>query len=907
MTTRTLQTPLGRRPLAAAFAIALFTGLSASSLFAQGYYPPANSPIDNNPNLQNIEGRLAATATLVVPAPAGKHVATDDEIAAALGLAVADELDGTPNGGGVSLSGLVNEISKYRPSKTGDWATAAVAKVLAETTVANIPTDLETVTAAAVSPNPKGAAKVVKNSIKLIAVPSSSSAVDLTADDIVEQAVANAADYTHKIVGSAMASAKKINAADLIKVEQDIVSEAVQEAVAAGANYIIDEAVTAAEKGRAPGVSAGVIAAAAFSFRSNHETTPGAATGFAVNKLNVGLVTGGALRGAGVGQVASVTAGVDGATGAAFTAYITQVGNGFTTASGNSDPVASAGLVLASIDNTNKDYIPAILQGAVAWLNRNDTGLLGGANGALKKNIALGGASTTVDIVEAVVAGVQKDAKKIAVSALTAVGGGVTLHDIAEGTGRGADVGLVGAAAGAMVKNSTINASNVNEVVDGAIDGAVGTSKNGAIGDVAFQATKASKLGVVVVGTAVNSSPVGDAYRAVAGAVAGDKKAASAIKTAGLAARGDDDDTANTFAADTVIAIQLAPKASFNAVTSKLTDAGNTQQIYTEAIVTGAGLANPKGAMANVAAAISLTSFSTSAIIDAAKQTNRKKAFNIGLAANAAIHVKADTSDLFDYINHTTFQNPKFSADIVTGATVAAPGYTHIIGHAAAFAAPATASKMVPALFAYSQLDNHLAPNISNPVAAAAAISAGLTCGILEAKSPKELAYLKSAVSAAVKAALLLEGPGATFRQSTGSGGAFTLQTEKGAAGVVTGYISQSVDVGQTDIAGGAAGTIGAILTAATKAAKKYALEIVQAAGQAAAAISGNPGGYVGSAIAAAVFNGGSKFSLAQIQAALNFGIAEAVANRVGAGAAGVLDYTHFHCTGAPVTSIFNL
>ena len=884
------------------FAAAIAAGLSAASAMAQGYYPPANSPIDGNPNLANIEARFAAvapTATLRVPAPLGFHVALDAEIALALGASLTDELDGTPVGGGVSLAGLVGEISKYRPAKTGNWATTAVTKILAQPTLLNIPADLETATIAAVSPNPKGAATVVKNSIKLIATPGS--LTDGNADDIVEQAVINAAIYADKIVAGALGSAKKVDAGDLANVVQDIVSEAVQEAVAAGAGYLIEEIMFSAEKGRA-GVSVADVAAAAFKFRATHPTTPGGATGIGVTKEDAGAVAGGAMRGSGVADVSNVVAGVNTGTASAFSAYVTKVGEGFTTASVSSDALVSAPAVLASINAGNKDYIPAILTGALSWLNRNATGVIAGA---LSSDDTLGGAASTQEIVQAAVRTVQKEAAKIAKAALSAVNVNITRHDIAEGAASGTTTALIGAVTSTMIKGGTIDLANVQAIVDGAIDGAVATGKNGAIVDVAFQASKAGKgAGLADDATvqAVLSSPVGDVYRAVAGGIAGDKKTNAAIKAAALGARGDDDDTANGLAADTVIAIQALPKNFFNITLDKLSDVTNTLLIDTQAIVTGAGIANPKGVQAIAAAAIVNTSFSTASIIDAVKQTNRKLAPNIDLAANAAIHVKAGTADLFDYVNHTTFQNPKLAADVAIGATVAAPQYAHIIGHASAFAAPATAAKVVPVLFAYSQLDNHVAANIVNPVAAAAAITAGFTCGILEAKTGiKELANLKASVSAAVKASIALQSGAATFSQMT-AGGSPTLQTEKGAAGVVTGYFSHEVTAGDTTIDA----TTKAVLRAAAGAAKIYALEIAQAAGQAARSVAG-ASFTDAAAIQAEISAAGVAFGPGQILAAVNYGISQAALSIVGAGAAGVVNYTHVSCTGSPVTSIFDL
>ena len=154
----------------------------------------------------------------------------------------------------------------------------------------------------------------------------------------------------------------------------------------------------------------------------------------------------------------------------------------------------------------------------------------------------------------------------------------------------------------------------------------------------------------------------------------------------------------------------------------------------------------------------------------------------------------------------------------------------------------------------------------------------------------KELTYVKAAVSAAVKSAIALTGNGGEgvngFRQSDGTVGGFTLALQKGAAGVVTGYISESVNVNETDIPGGATGLVGAVITAAVKADKKDVLAIAQAAATAAATISGAPASYVGTALIAALSAAGAKLYPTRTRSlnAVNFGIAEAVAGRIGAG-----------------------
>ncbi len=895
------------------FAALVALGLGVASAFSQGYYPPANSPIDGNGSLLYIEDLLdgtvgngnTSTGTLIVPAPSGKTVATDEQIADALQAAVQAAVGGTAPDG-VTIYSLVNEASKYRSAKTGDWMTAATTAILTDSNAMNVLANLEAATAAAVQPNAKGASKVVKNAIKLIATPGSAAASD--ADDIVEQAVINAAAYADKIVASALSSAKKIDGADIIDVQKDIVSEAVQEALAAGASHLLEEILTAAEKGRASksGVTSGDIVAAAFKFRG------GASTGLPATKEDAAAVAGGAMRGAGSDEVGNIVTAVNTATASAFSAYITKVGEGFTTVAASSDPAVSGPALALKFTAANKDFIPALLTGGLSALNRIDTGVIAQA---LTSDDTNGGAATVQEIVRAAVRAVQKDAAKIAVAALDAANANITISKINQGAAEGATIALIGSVVSKTIK-ANVTATNTQGAVDGALRGAISTGKAGAVADVLLQATKASKLGNEAVDQGISTlkalNQEGIQYVAVLGAMAGNKATAGNVR---LHAEVNPDLDAGqrdaiTAGAAVLLAVQSNKNNFFNATVNSLKDDQNDTQLETEAIVLGAALANPKVSGAIASAAIANTSFSPAAIIAAAENADRKHLLNIQLATNAASFAKTapDVVALFDYVNHTVFQNQKLAADITTGATVAAPQYAHRIGHAAAFAAPKSAAKVVSTLFAYSQLTS----NTNNPVAAAAAITAGFTDGILEAKleSKNELAALKASVSAAVKAAMLLTGNGGegtdAFRQSDGtSATTFNSTKQTGPAGVVTGYISQELGSTDVTIPGGETGTVAAIITAAVKSAKKYALEIAQAAAQAARSIS--PVFNDNATIVAAVSAANSKATSSQIAFAVQFGINEAAAGRPGAGAAGVNNYTQNDGAGDPVTSLFNL
>ena len=894
------------------FAALVASGLGVSAAMAQNYYPPANNPIDGNASLLYLEDLLDGVVgngtlspkTLIVPPAPGKTLVDDKELQAVLLAGVSDAVDGTPIAGGVTLTSLVSEVSKYNPKKTGKWMEAATEAILAGSS--SIATDLEAATTAATAANPGNAKNVVKSAIKLIAT--EGAAADVFASDIVEQAVINAASYADKIIGAAMAAAKKMDTGDVAAEMREITKEAVQEAIGAGAFYLLDEIMASAAKGAQGLTSTENLIDAALLDAGNVPNT----------KEATALVVLGVARGLGASANAVAQANIR---RPGFLAYVTKAGEGFEASLGSGDKDAAGAAIDAYIDANpaaRKDFIAAIVAGGTAAFQGAAEDIV---QQGLNNDFQHSGASTTEEIVEAVIRANQKAAAKIADAA---VGSGNVaelnhLGLIARGATKAADISLIGAIVNKEIKATAGTAIQVKEIVDFAIQGAVASGKNGAITDITLKATKASKLGSDVVTQGVLSSPVGETYRAVVGAMAADKKNGAAIQAAALTARADDSNDAINAAAGVVLDIQANSKDFYNATLDALLAGSNDSQIETNAIVTGASFANPKGVAAIAAAAIAKTGFSAAAITDAATQASRKSAKSVQLATAAAIHVKTSgVADLFEYVAHTVFQNPKYAADVVTGAVVVAPGQAHFAGHAAAFIAPGSAKKIVPALFAYSQLDNHLTTGqIVDAPSAAAAIMAGVTNGVLEAKidptdatRKKEGATLKAAVSAAVKASIALQGVAVLTQTTTGT----SPKTDNGPAGVITGYISQAIPgtAGQNDIPGGATGVVFQVIKAAVKAAKDHALSIAQAAATAIVEISDSEATFTGTQLVQAVFQAGAKvngslLTLAQIQAAVTFGKNQAAANVPGAGAAGVLNYSHHSGTGSPVTSIFDL
>ncbi|MEQ1859856.1 MAG: hypothetical protein ABMA13_07970 [Chthoniobacteraceae bacterium] len=321
---------------------------------------------------------------------------------------------------------------------------------------------------------------------------------------------------------------------------------------------------------------------------------------------------------------------------------------------------------------------------------------------------------------------------------------------------------------------------------------------------------------------------------------------------------------------DVINNLQLFPKAIFNKSFDAFVDPlVSASQTATQAVLTGVGLVSPASASLAATIAIKVRPADAAVIQADAIGLNPSQAANIKIAVSTASHVAAGTLDLFDYLDQTIFQNSKFLTEIVTAATVVAPNYAHIIAHAVGFRAPNSVAKVVPALFNYSHITssdpNVVAPlrlEYDNQVDAAAAMTAAITAGILEARTGyvtgnpagvatsatfkplTEVTNLKNAITALVKQSLTLTGntpvnspwlPGSNpnlsenltmggdsmpgggegpnnFKHSIGSVpelamdgitviGGFTYSNQTGPGGVITGFVSQAISTSDTRLA----------------------------------------------------------------------------------------------------------
>ena len=302
-------------------------------------------------------------------------------------------------------------------------------------------------------------------------------------------------------------------------------------------------------------------------------------------------------------------------------------------------------------------------------------------------------------------------------------------------------------------------------------------------------------------------------------------------------------------------------------------------------------LTNPNEADAELALAIKQSGVPDGTLTSVAKAgvrvTNPNVEANLTMVDAVVSHIKMEATgalpggfnDLFDFIGHQIILSPSLTKDIAIAATVIDPDQAHFVAHSVAFNNPTAVSNSVASIFAYAQITSPtpyglptspgssgaFAPGkvfpgvtkgaIIDMPAAAAAITAGLTTGIIEANlSPAATqSALMSTVTNAVTASLAemgayLKGPtnpffqtgvGALpgqFQQSNGTTGGSSPQQTLGYAGAITGYVAEVTVLNQVTISD----MTKAVLTAAVGGtAKQYALQIAQAAGQAFAWVAG--------------------------------------------------------------------
>jgi len=502
----------------------------------------------------------------------------------------------------------------------------------------------------------------------------------------------------------------------------------------------------------------------------------------------------------------------------------------------------------------------------------------------------------------------------------------------------------------------SLNATNVSNVVTGAVNGAYLNGKTSGISGIVYNAENAayntSSALTASVTAGVNAILANDGssdkptYIAVSAALAGyggtvtttnDPNLQAILSAASTADSRSVAVNAFTAATNLVNSIRLTTATSYISTFNSFVSNVSASDTF-QALLYAGSLADTYDTSAILAAAIAKGggTINTTTLLADAVNANPTKQAALNIAYTVATHISGTTADLTSFVGYQVQQNIANVADVAAAAVAVDPNQAHFIARAVGYSDPQTAYTAVKSLFAYAQITTHgQNSNPSNPIdqtAAAAAISAGFTIGIIEAQnSPSMTASgiqtaLSNGIQAAVLAAVSQSGialQGATLASSLGTN--TTTSTNKksvGAAGVITGFISQTVNVGNTAL--GQSNLSAAVIDAALKAAVQnggatYALQMAQAAGQAFGYISA---GYQNgpsvanlnstqiTAIATEIGNdlytpGG--VALQNLINAATFGLNQGQAKVLGAGATGVSSYGQYNAQGAPVTDIFNL
>lgn len=938
------------RGFAAGFAAALVLGLSATSLIAQGpYYPqtallggapfdPNGMPVVSDPDLIAIENKLFAlfgTKTLIIPLPAGKTAASVAEYAAAVQAVAADIAGGSPPPG-VTLSSFAAEVSKYRTGGVSQVPAALQAIASGVILGGGTALDLTTVVTAAAAANPLGLAAQDYQLLLNTVAANNTMVADV---DTLVAAVLNGA------VSSPLgASAVQPGAITLLLQNAALAISAAPALNPATATNALKKVLT---EDAASSAVAAIVASPVLNTSVNLDQATFAVTNpSAIINLNDMLVKIIAAAGAAGDDIKSGAI----AQGALRNpANRNPVGYGIIKgASGNGykDDVVDAfdafGLTLTALEAQTHagTYDPAAVAAAGALR-------FPGSAAVIVKDALIGGVPGPGAVAQNIVArGVAaSQGSAVAIATLSAAGfGGALPADIAAGAITGGQIGDAGAIAKAVMLGIPLTPANATAIGDAAVAAAAAASPAnvkdayaniayslanalklpGAVGDARSNAAVTAMVGrIVSINGGAATAPT---YIAIISALAGNLNQNPGILGAGTGAVAGDDDAATSAGAALIVPLltfgPYQPVLSYNTVITALaapgSDARNLAVLYATSLV------NSSDAVGGLAALIANTATSPTALTQAAISANRAKQTNLAVGGAVAAFVKTNiaTINIQAYIGEQILTNPILVTDIATAGAVVVPQFSHFIAHTVGFNAPQQAYQTVAGIINHSKISIGGTLAVGDRPAAIAAISAGVTTGILESRDlsagNKQLA-LRDAVRSVVVAvvgATYNDVSGTPFRRSTGGPNLvtdFTVTPATGVAGAVTGFVAQMANPGVyalpvvSDLY---------VALAAIKAASAVTLHIdeAQAAAQAFAWVTGGNTGQLAAAAAniAAAFGG-----TAAVTNAVNFGINEVVVNgNPGAGAGGLRDlvanpsapfYDHHSAQGRPVSNMFTL
>ncbi len=806
---------------------------------------PERPFFSRHPVLQFIEQRLPPAATIMVPPdPAqGRHVATDAELRAAFSR-VLDDFLAPPSTFASKAGDLIGEVCRERPGQTVQWIAVATDGILKHSP-GTAEKDLGDAVARAVSANPQAAGAVVGQVIRSLAA-----AVQAGAHPLEITAAGRCAGSA---VLAAMGAVKA--APDPKALIKAIVQQAMQAATEEQANFLVMESVTAAIKG-ANGLESALAG----------ELCQMAFAQFGRGKEQAGIICAGALKGAGVEAAPAVKDLAALTLPVPFAAYVTVVCDAYVAVAGSPD---ASQAVLHSITAANADFIPALMIGAIA---ANPGAAAEFLQTGLNRDLVLHGRASTAEIVAAATMACEQRAPELAAAAVGHgdLAEGNAAAQIAEGVARGALPSGIGAALAAQIKAQTNGPAETKATVAGAMAGAVAADRLHALSEIAFAAASGSGLGGDVVDQAVISAPRDLQYAGVLGAIAADRKRASVLLEHALHNRDLAPGQAGAIAAGGggVLETQGHPLDFFRAAVSRLSARENAPAENTRAIVLAAALANPRGASAVAAAAAAATGLPPAILVTTASRGDPGARAGIAEAANVAQHLKADASDLSQFVRQRIAVNPELAPEIVTGAMTAAPSLGHVTAHAAALAAPAAMAQIIPRLFAFSAIRNPIAPQTESAPDALAALADGAIRGIRDAHldPASEGRAIGEAVAASVKSVFAMtRGPGSGARDEL----------------------------------------LGAVIAAAARAAGDRAAEIARTAGRVARTLSGKAADQA--FIKDAVLAAHPRADAAKVADAVAAGFAEADLQVPAPGAKALLDYAHDSLTQPPMTPFLDL
>jgi hypothetical protein len=804
--------------------------------------PGAESPaervfFEKHPVLRFVGQRLPAAVTLAIPPdPAeGRQIVTDEALRTVF-ASVLEEFLAPPSTFAGKAGELIGEVCRYRPAQSAEWIGVAVDAILRH----SLPTaekELTDAVAVAIAARPQAAGAVLRRTLRRLDARVAAGGLTMeTAGRYAGNAVLTAVNALKAVPGGG----QQIPA---------LAAAALEEALSRQSQYLVVETMAFLVKGGAAtdGARVGDLAKLAF-------------TKFGRSKQQAAMLCVGALQGAGPDAASAIKDEAALNLPVPFAAFATVVCNAYVAVA--AAPAGQPHDISRFMTQSNADYIPAVMIGAISAAPAEAVTML---ESGLNRDLVLRGRATTREIVEAAIMACESRAPELAAAA---VGRGDLMEgnppaQIAEGVVRGTPAAGIGAALAAQLAEQGKGAEEIRATAAGAIEGAIGGQKAGALSAITFALAAHSGSAGDVLEQVLVSAPAGAQAAAVLGVLAARRDEAGtllerALKHGNLAAA-----QAAPLAAGgaAILDLQARPGAFFRAAAERLPARESAAPGTAQAIVLAAALANPRGAALIAAVAVAGTDLPAETIADTASRGDARFTEAIKAAVEQAVAVRARPAELFSLVRSRIAARPGHAAEIAGGAIAVAPALGHVVGHAAAQAAPGAIPEIVPRLFALA------APRPGAEAETYAALTRGVVHGVSDAGLDPAAAggAVTAAVVAAIRSVAAIHGGDA----------------KREVAGIV------------------------AVIAAAGGAAPGNAVEIARSAARTVRALS-SPAAEAAT-LRAAVIGNGPRGEAARVSDAIAAGFAEADRQVPAATVKALFDYAHDSLTGPPMTRFRDL